>query len=217
MTTHHRYLDLYPVDPTAKAIIIGTIHPHDHTKFVMDFFYGSQCSLWNIFAEIFPDHMTRPTSREAVSQFLADHHITMSDTIRTCNRKNNTALDKDLIPRLYNTALVSQLRDSQIEQVFFTSGIGKNNALRTFYTGVLGYKYLPGAVAKNKTGMLPSDILGRSIAYTVLYSPATTANRGIRNGKEFKKLRHLFANYSDAAHGYKIYLYKAAFRNLVAG
>lgn len=217
MTTHHRYLDLYPVDPAARAIIIGTIHPHDYTAFKMDFFYGSQCSLWNILAEIFPDQMTMPTSREFVRQFLADHRITMSDTIRSCNRKNNTALDKDLLPLVYNTALVSQLRDSLITHVFFTSGAGKNNALRTFYTGVLGYKYLPSAVAKSKTGMLPPDIFGRTITYTVLYSPATTANKGIRNGKEFKKFQHLFAHYSDAAHGYKVSLYKAAFQNLVAG
>lgn len=217
MTTHHRYLDLYPMDPTARAIIIGTIHPHDYTAFKMDFFYGSQCSLWNIFSEIFPQKMTRPQSLDYVRKFLADHRITMSDTIRICDRKNNTALDKDLIPRLYNTPLASQLRDSQIGRVFFTSGAGKNNALRTFYTGVLGYKYLPSAVAKSRTGVLPPDIFGRTIHYTVLYSPATTANKGIRNGKEFKKRQHLFTHYGDAAHGYKVSLYKAAFQELITG
>jgi len=41
---YHRYLALYPVDPTANAIILGTIHPHEHSKFLMDFFYGSQCT-----------------------------------------------------------------------------------------------------------------------------------------------------------------------------
>jgi hypothetical protein len=45
MTTRHQYIDLYPIDPGARAIIIGTIHPHNHKDFVMQFFYGSRCSL----------------------------------------------------------------------------------------------------------------------------------------------------------------------------
>jgi hypothetical protein len=215
MTTHHRYLDLHPVDPTARAIIIGTIHPHNHAAFLMDFFYGSECSIWSILAEAFPDKIARPTSLEDVLKFLRQNQITMSDTIRTCDRSSDTALDKDLIPRLYNSVLADQLRNSQIQQVFFTSSTGPINALRTFYTGVLGYKYLPTAVAKSKTGVLPVDIFGRQIAYTVLYSPASTANRGIRKAKTFKQARHRFAHYSDAAHGYKVSLYKEAFSHLI--
>jgi hypothetical protein len=89
-------------------------------------------------------------------------------------------------------------------------------ALRTFYQGVLGYAYLPSVVAKSKTGVLPEDVFGRKIGYTVLYSPASTANRGIRNAKGFKEARHRFAHYRDAAHGYKVSLYKGAFQQLVS-
>jgi G:T/U-mismatch repair DNA glycosylase len=217
LTTHHQYLDRYPVDPDARAIIIGTIHPHDHEAFDMQFFYGSQCSIWTILTQAFPARLTMPTQLEEVRDFLDACRITMSDTIRTCDRINNTALDKDLVPRVYNLALTDQLRDSQIQQVFFTSGAGTNGALRTFYTGVLGYKYLPTVVAKSKTGILPPEVFGRPIAFTVLYSPATTANRGIRKAKAFKQIHHQFTHYSDPAHGYKVSLYKDAFGPLVIG
>jgi len=217
MTTHHRYLDLYPVDPTCRAIIIGTIHPHDYTAFVMDFFYGSQCSIWTILAEAFPGHFPDPITREAVLDFLATHRITMSDTIRTCDRISNTALDAHLIPRAYNLQLVDQLRNSLIEHVFFTSGAAKNGALSTFYTGILRYRYMPTAVSLSKTGMLPTDIFGRDIAYTVLYSPATTADRGIMKAKAFKAARHLYQDQKSPVHAYKVALYRQAFSFLVEG
>ncbi|PUZ28643.1 hypothetical protein DCC81_03935 [Chitinophaga parva] len=217
MTTHHRYLDRHPVNPSARAIIIGTIHPHDYTGFAMDFFYGSQCSTWTILAEAFPDRFPNPITREAVLDFLTTHRITMSDTIRSCDRISNTALDTHLIPRAFNLQLVDQLRNSQIEHVFFTSGAGKNGALRTFYTGILRYKYLPITVSLSKTGLLPTDIFGRDIAYTVLYSPATTADRGIMKTKAFKEVRHLYQHYDSPVHAYKVALYRQAFSFLVEG
>ena len=188
MNTHHQYLylDSFPVDPGARAIIIGTIHPHERDEFVMDFFYGSRCSIWTILAEAFPGKLQDPTLLIAVRQFLARYNITMSYTIRSCQRLTNTALDAHLMPPVYNTSLVEQIKNSSIEQVFFTSGASKNCALRTFYTGVLKYKYLPTIVAKSKMGHLPVDIFGRKIGYTVLYSPATTADRGIKKSKRYK-------------------------------
>ncbi|PUZ25063.1 hypothetical protein DCC81_12175 [Chitinophaga parva] len=64
-----------------------------------------------------------PITREPVLTFLAAHRITMSDTIRTCDRIFNTALDAHLIPRAYNLELVDQLRNSQIEHIFFTTSV----------------------------------------------------------------------------------------------
>lgn len=132
METMHQYLDLYPISPKSKKLILGTIHPHDTDKFEMPFFYGNKMSVWNILSEAFPDQLSKPLELKKVLHFLNSNDIAISDTIKKCVRKNPTALDKDLIPLELNMKIVDEIKNSRINEIYFTSGFQKNNAFRLF-------------------------------------------------------------------------------------
>lgn len=138
MRTSHQYIDHYPIEPDSTKLILGTIHPHDHQSFKMPFFYGNKLSIWKILHEVFPDELVNPADLEGVKAFLHSHKISISDTIRTCTRTNNSALDEGLVPEQLNYGLLPAIRDSNINHILFTSGFGTNNAFRLFYENILG-------------------------------------------------------------------------------
>jgi hypothetical protein len=50
---------------------------------------------------------------DGILKFLKNKKITVSDTIRKCDRKNPTALDKDLIPIELNKQIKDDIRKSK--------------------------------------------------------------------------------------------------------
>ena len=48
ITTTHQYLDKYPIVKESEKLVVGTIHPHNHKKFTIPFFYGNVTSIWSI-------------------------------------------------------------------------------------------------------------------------------------------------------------------------
>ena len=139
-TTTHQYLDKYPISTDSEKLIVGTIHPHDHDNFTIPFFYGNVTSLWTILSEAFPDDLSQPLTLDGILNFLKAKKISVSDTIRKCNRKNPTALDNDLIPIDLNEQIIVDIKKSNISEILFTSGFGKNNAFKLFYVDILKHK-----------------------------------------------------------------------------
>jgi len=136
MRTTHQYLDEYPISSESEKLIVGTIHPHDHNSFAIPFFYGNVTSIWTLLSEAFPRDLQTPLTLEGILKFLKNKKISVSDTIRRCDRKNPTALDKDLVPIELNEQIVEDIRNSKIAEILFTSGFGKNNAFKLFYVDI---------------------------------------------------------------------------------
>ena len=149
MRTTHQYLEKYPISTESEKLIVGTIHPHDYNNFTIPFFYGNVTSLWNILSEAFPDKLKKPLSLEGIINFLSIKKISVSDTIKKCDRQNPTSLDKDLIPIDLNERIINDIKKSKIKEILFTSGFGKNNAFRLFYTDILGLK-ITQEIKKNR-------------------------------------------------------------------
>ena len=175
MTTTHQYLDTYPIATDSEKLIIGTIHPHDHSNFIIPFFYGNKLSIWTILNEAYNYEMGQEISIDSILKFLKKYKISVSDTVIKCNRKNQTALDKDLIPLTLNYGLIDQIKNSKIKEILFTSGFETNNAFKLFYVDILGLKITP-EIRKARQTMLDKSIFGRPIKLTVLYSPSGSSN-----------------------------------------
>ena len=210
MITTHQYLDKYPISTESEKLIVGTIHPHDHSKFIIPFFYGNVTSLWTILSEAFPDDLNQPLTLEGILKFLKTKKISVSDTIRKCDRKNPTALDKDLIPIDLNEQIIEDIKKSKISEILFTSGFGKNNAFKLFYVDILKEKIT--IEIKEKRGLIfDKKHFGRPIKLTVLYSPAGTANVGLSKSKLYLDNKHKFATSHRPVYDFKVKYYRDNF------
>ena len=205
-TTTHQYLDKYPILKDSEKLIVGTIHPHDHDNFTLPFFYGNVTSLWTILSEAFPNDLSQPLTLEGILNFLKAKKISVSDTIRKCYRKNPTALDKDLIPIELNEQIIADIKKSNISEILFTSGFGKNNAFKLFYVDILKQKIT--ADIKERRGLiLDKKHFGRPVKLTVLYSPAGTANVGLSKSKLYLDTKHKYATSHRPVHDFKVKYY----------
>ena len=114
MLTSHAFIDKYPIDPSSEKLILGTIHPANPGRFPLQFFYGSAGTLWKILSDAFPGELNQPITVEGIRQFLERRSISMSDTVRTCKRKRDTAFDEDIIPVELNHSLVDQVKQKSL-------------------------------------------------------------------------------------------------------
>jgi len=210
MITTHQYLDKYPISKESKKLIVGTIHPHDHESFIIPFFYGNVISLWTILSEAFPKDLKKPITLKRILDFLKTKKISVSDTIRKCERENPTALDKDLKPIELNRQIKYDIRNSQISEILFTSGFGKNNAFRLFYVDILGLK-ITKDIKERRGVTLDKDIFGRPIKLTVLYSPSGTSNVGLSKSQLYLDNKNKYMNSSKPVYDFKVDYYKEKF------
>lgn len=210
LKTSHKYLAQYPIDPRSETLIIGTIHPHNHAAFKVPFFYGNVCSIWKILHKAFPDELTDPFELASIQAFLRRRKIAISDMIVQCDRKTETALDKDLEPTLLNLGLRERIRDSTIKTIYFTSGFGKNNAFKLFYKDLLGRSITPD-IRKNRGVTLEPVIFGRPVSLQVLYSPSGSANTGLVNSAAYKTVANQYAHLAAPVQAFKIDYYRQAF------
>mgnify|MGYP000956884607 CR=1 FL=1 len=210
MRTTHQYLDKYPIHPDSEKLIVGTIHPHYHEKFIIPFFYGNVISLWSILSDAFPNELKKPITLEAVLKFLNNRRIAMSDTVMVSDRKKPTALDEDLIPVELNTNLKAQIRNSKITEVFFTSGFGKNGAFRLFYEKILGLK-ITAQIKQDRQVILPKEVLGRPIKLYILYSPSGASNVGLSKTKLYLDSKDQLQQSSRPVYDFKVQYYRNIF------
>lgn len=179
--TYHKYLYDYPIDFSSEKLIVGTIHPHNTEDFKIQFFYGLRLSIWKLLQDAFPNELV-DLSKASIISFLKAKKISVSDTIISCERKHNSALDKDLIPIEFNYKLIEDIKNSKIKEILFTSGFGKNNAFKIFYEKILGEKITSEIKAKREI-IINNPKIGRPIKLTILYSPSGTANVGLSKSK----------------------------------
>ena len=210
MITEHQYLDKYPIKTDSKKLIVGTIHPHNYNSFTIPFFYGNTTSLWKILSEAFPDELSQPLTLEGILKFLEEKKISVSDTIRKCRRENSTALDKDLIPTELNNQILDDIKNSKISEILFTSGFGKNNAFRLFYTDILGLK-ITKQIRENREVIVNNQKIGRPVKLTVLYSPSGSSNVGISKSKAYIANRGKYKDSNRPVHDFKVDYYQEKF------
>jgi G:T/U-mismatch repair DNA glycosylase len=209
MVTIHKYIDENPIKKESKKLILGTIHPHNDQKFIIPFFYGNKNSIWNLLHDAFPNELSLPLSRDNIISFLDRRRIAMSDTILQCRRTNATALDSDLIVEKLNPNLITQIRESEIDHIFCTSGFGKNNAFKLFYQDLLGLKITP-EIKKAREVILPASIFGTEILVTVLYSPSGSSNISLSRNAEFLKNRDRYTS-ARPVYDFKVDYYRKQF------
>jgi G:T/U-mismatch repair DNA glycosylase len=210
MITIHQYLDKYPINKESEKLIVGTIHPHDYHSFKIPFFYGNVTSLWKILSEAFPSELYQPLTLDGILNFLETKKISVSDTIRKCRRENPTALDKDLVPIELNTQIIEDLKNSKISEILFTSGFGKNNAFRLFYTEILGLK-ITKEIREKREVIVNNEKIGRPIKLTILYSPSGTSNVGISTSKAYKANKEKYKDSKRPVHDFKVDYYREKF------
>lgn len=210
MITTHQYLDKYPISADSRKLIVGTIHPHNHHKFILPFFYGNTLSIWTILNEAFNKEIGQEISVDGILKFLKKHKISVSDTIIKCNRKNPTAFDTDLIPITLNHALTDQIKNSKITEIFFTSGFQKNSAFKLFYKDILGLKITP-EIRKARQTILDKNIFGRPVKLVILYSPSGSSNIGLSTSKIYLESKHKYAKSARPVYDFKVDYYRQSF------
>jgi hypothetical protein len=211
MITTHQYLAKYPISPESKTLIVGTIHPHDHGNFKIPFFYGSKTSIWSILSDAFPDDLIKPITLRGVLNFLEKHKISVSDTIIECERVNPTALDKDLIPLLLNTQMIDEIKNSNINEILFTSGFQKNNAFRLFYVDILGRNITP-EIRNSREVILEKEVFGRKMKLILLYSPSGSSNVGLSKSKLYLENNLKYINSDRPVYDFKVDYYRDKFK-----
>jgi len=211
MITTHQYLDLYPIHASSEKLILGTIHPHDHNNFKIPFFYGNVMSIWKILNKAFPEELPFPLRLEEILRFLERRKISVSDTIKKCERIKPTALDKDLKPLNLNTGIIDDIRKSNIKEILFTSGFQKNNAFRLFYADILGMK-ITNEIRQKRQVVLDKEIFGRSIVMTILYSPSGSSNIGLSKSKLYLQNREKYINSAKPIRDFKVDYYREKFK-----
>lgn len=210
MTTTHQYLDKYPISADSEKLIVGTIHPHDHNNFTIPFFYGNVTSIWTLLSEAFPNDLQQPLTLEGILTFLKTKKISISDTIRKCDRKNPTALDKDLIPIELNEQIVEHIRNSKITEILFTSGFGKNNAFKLFYVDILGQK-ITQDIKNNRQVTLDKQLFDRPLKLTVLYSPSGSSNVPLSTSKIYLENKDKYEKSTRPVYDFKVDYYRDNF------
>lgn len=210
MTTTHQYLKKYPISPESEKLIVGTIHPHDHEKFEIPFFYGNMSTIWKILNVAFPNELGEPLSLEGITKFLKKRKISVSDTVQECQRQASTANDSDLTGIKLNHEILEQIRNSKINEILFTSGFGKNNAFRLFYVDILK-QTVTGEIRQNREVVLDSEHFGRPVKLTVLYSPSGAANRGLSKSKVYLENKHKYKDSKKPVQAFKIDYYREKF------
>lgn len=210
--TKHQFLEKYPIAKNSKKLIVGTIHPEKIDDFKIPFFYGNRATLWNILDEAFPNELKNTDEEftlQSIQDFLIKNNISVTDIIMECYRIKDSAQDEHLIDIVINLDLKQQIQDSCIEDIYFTSGFGKNAAFNLFNKAFL-QKRLTKDEKKNR--MFTEDkVFERPITYHILFSPSGSSNIGISKSKLFLENKHLYKDFQKPVKHFKIDYYKNKF------
>jgi hypothetical protein len=184
VTTHHQYLDLYPIHPESTRLIIGTIHPHRVDNFEIDFYYGNRGSFWNILSDAFP-HQNFGNLRD-ILETLEQYGVSVTDMIQQCDREHeNITADHALYNLVLNQEPISiGIQNSKIDTIYFTSRFSKNNAAQLF-TRCFHINYRDTFNEASSEFTIPQWVFGRVIRAVVLYSPSGQSNVGVSRSAPF--------------------------------
>lgn len=122
---------LFPKENNVSTkLILGSFPPNKFTtqsqkktNCDMNFFYGSKDNeFWELFSESFDLDYKFPDDIERIKKYLESNNWIVSDIVLNCQRKNNSALDKDLINIIWNKDIINNiLENNSIKTIYFTS------------------------------------------------------------------------------------------------
>ena len=206
--TYHKYVKQVTVKKTDTALILGTIHPHETDKFLIDFFYGNRNSIWNILDLVFPE--TGFKSKEMILKNLSKNKVWISDIILSCERQNERITQDSLLQNIEpNTDQIQDgIENSKINEIFFTSGFGKNNTAKLFCDTFS----IIANLNENRTFEIPEQKFGRRIQGIVLFSPSGQANIGISNNQKYLTQKKYYKKFEKPIKEFKVDCYRKAFQ-----
>ncbi len=133
----HPYLILGQI-PGAKSMVLGSFPVYACTdpdtadkqkmriettkKTPIRFFYGSAySSFWTLYQQFVDPSLTAPFNENTLLESITRKKIAFSDTIQSCTRKGESALDSSLSEKEWNIEGVQSLLQSGISKVLCTS------------------------------------------------------------------------------------------------
>ena len=204
--SQHRYIDKYPIKQTDKYLILGTIHPHKNSD--LDFFYGNAKTFWGILSSATKLNFN---TLDNILEILNQNKIAISDMIFECEREDETVTkDSDLYSLKLNEDIKSQIINSNIKTIFFTSAFGKNNAAKLFFDLFELNRQIP--TNWKETYEFHVTIENKKIKCIILFSPSGASNIGISKSKVYlsKKDKYI-ETYDKPVKQFKIDFYKSKF------
>lgn len=185
----HPWLHKYPVNENSKYLIIGT-HPPMPYCGKLEYYYGNVNEFWRFLDQVYPENLlykNRCPELGDVLNFLKKAKISLTDMIEETNGAPFST-DKDIVWTKLNESLVSQILNSAVEKIYFTSGNGKNSTINLFkkwlsYNGFKNVK-IPDYKLWRESG-LNIELNNKKIQLEYLFSPSPNARRSQRNIKEF--------------------------------
>jgi hypothetical protein len=201
---------MVPFEKRYTSTIMGTIHPHTVTEFVIEFYYGNVGSLWNILSEAFPDHNFQTV--ESILKTLDQHDVWITDLVSQCDRDNEKVTqDKYLRNLKFNKeAIQIALKYGSVDKIFFTSAFGKNNAAKLF-TDLFQVDYKATYNEATREFLIPAKHFGRRITGVVLFSPSGQANIGISKSSGYLKEINFYKQFKHPVKQFKIDFYRKKF------
>ena len=130
----HPFLEFGKV-PNATKLILGSFPVYSITlpdsedkqrirksDGTVPFFYGScHSSFWGLYHLYIDNGLQIPIKSELAIQSLTNNDISISDIISSCERNGKSALDKDLIKRVYNFEMLNEYLESGVTKILCTS------------------------------------------------------------------------------------------------
>lgn len=210
ITTHHKFLSIYPIKETSTRLIIGTIHPHLVSNFKFDFFYGNIGSFWDILAKAFPNQTFGDLNQ--IRETINSYNVSITDMIMQCDRSDEfTVADSSLYNIIDNgKQIYDGIVNSKIDTVYFTSRFGKNNAAKLFVDR-FNINYMLNFNNQKSEFIIDKEVFGRQIRAIVLYSPSNNANIGISNSAAFKIKIDYYKKFDHPVKQFKIDFYREKF------
>lgn len=213
--TKHYYISKTLCKKKDKFMILGTIHPDKRErKFILDYFYGNENSLWSILSKAFPNNKYPDIKFDIgknkyeivrnIKKTLKNYNIFITDTLIKGKRKNLSANDHDLLDtdKYYNKKQIEKALKKKLkfEKIFFTSEFSFILFKRMFKDELEIKKS-----SKNKEQNL--YCFGRKIKGIILYSPSPASNQSISKMLRINKIKK---NVSE----YRIEFYRNKFNNI---
>lgn len=139
----HPFGDFIPSN--SKYLLLGSFTTKPKDDYVW-FYANGRNHFWSIMEDVYQIPLNTKSRQQ---KLFEDLNMALSDIIYSCERKNGSHLDNNLINIVYNIDGVSKIiRNNNIKKIFFTSRFVENIFKRLFNSLITEYPnirliYLP--------------------------------------------------------------------------
>lgn len=210
----HPWLKDYPIESNSKRLIIGT-HPPMPYNGNLKFYYGNMNEFWRLMSEVYIDdefyRLGKIPELIKILSFLKKHEFSITDLVYE-TKDGSFSVDNEMIILKLNPFLYYWLRNSNINEIYFTSFNSNKNSAFSLFKRWLKENQIPIKISPVKNWIADSfeiELFGRKIRLFILYSPSPTARRGIPRSKYYIQwsLKTTNPNVDD----FRIWWYKKKF------